>query len=77
MPWQVKPGCAGHHRSVVERIVNLPPPAWQLVFNDLEHCERRLRGYSFAEGFNIVRKGGELKDNFSLRFLCFHYEIIT
>src|SRR5947207_5867463 len=83
MSWQAKPGCAEHHRPVVERIVNLLPPAWLLppqtgeIFNDLEHCERRLRGYSFAEGFDIVRKGGGSKGNPSLRLLCLHHGTTT
>jgi len=79
MSWQAKPGCAEHHRSVVERIVNLFPPAWLLppqtgeIFNDLEHCERRLRGYLFAEGFDIVRKSGGSKSNPSLHLLYLHH----
>jgi hypothetical protein len=28
MPWQAKAGCAEHHRSAVERIVNLLPSEW-------------------------------------------------
>jgi hypothetical protein len=79
MPWRAKPGCAEHHRAAVERIVNLLPPAWLLepqsgeIFNSLEHCDRRLRGYSLAEGFDIVRKGGGSKSNPSWRFFCIHH----
>jgi hypothetical protein len=69
MPWQAKPGCPEHHRAAVERTVNLLPPAWLLtpqsgeIFNSLDHCDRRLRGFSFAKGFDIVRKGGGTKAN--------------
>ena len=62
MLWQAKFGCAEHHRAAVERIVNAYPPAWLLppqsgeLFNNLDDCNYRLRGYTFAEGFNIVRK---------------------
>jgi hypothetical protein len=61
MSWQAKPGCAEHHRPAVERIVNLLPPSWLLpsqsgeIFNSLNHSNRRLRGYAFAEEFDIVR----------------------
>ena len=81
MPWKAKPGCADHHRPVVERVVNKFPSAWLLppesgeVFDSLDHCERRMRSFSFAEGFDIVRKGGGTKANPSWRFRClFHGE---
>src|SRR5437764_15092943 len=83
MPWQAKPGCTEHHRPVVERIVNLLPPAWLLppqtgeVFNDLEHCERRLCSYLFAEGFDIVCKGRGSKGNPSLYLLYLYHRITT
>jgi hypothetical protein len=79
MPWHAKSGCAEHHRAAVERIVNLLPPAWLSRpqsgerFDSLDHCDRRLRGYSFAEGFDIVRKGGGSKSNPSWRFFCIHH----
>lgn len=41
------------------------------VFNSPDHCDRRLRGYSFAEGFDIVRKGGGSKSNPSWRFFVY------
>ena len=79
MLWQAKVGCAEHHRAAVERIVNTYPPAWLLrpqsgeLFDNLDHCNRRLRGYSFAEGFDIVRKGGESKEAPSWRFRCIYH----
>ena len=45
------------------------------VFNNLEYYERYLYSYLFAEGFDIVRKSGGLKGNFSLRFLYLYYRI--
>jgi hypothetical protein len=83
MSWQAKPGCAEHHRAAVERIINHLPPAWLLppqsgeVFDSLDHCDRRLRDYSLAEDFNIVRKGGGSKSNPSWRFFCLHHGIAT
>jgi hypothetical protein len=79
MPWQAKPGCAEHHRAAVEHIVNalhpdwLQPPQTGELFDGLEHCNRRLRGYALAEGFDIVRKGGGTKTNPSWRFRCLFY----
>ena len=75
MAWQAKPGCAEHHRTVIERMVNAFPPAWLLppctgeIFDSLEHCNRRLKGFSLAEGFDIVRKGGGTKVHPAYRFL--------
>jgi hypothetical protein len=54
MAWQAKPGCADHHRAAVERMVNALPAAWLHppqsgeVFDNLEHCNERLRGYALA-----------------------------
>jgi hypothetical protein len=79
MSWQAKPGCPAHHRPAVERTVNALPSAYLLpphsgeIFNSLEDCNRRLRGYAFAEGFDIVRHGGGIKAIPSYRFKClFH-----
>jgi hypothetical protein len=79
MPWQAKPGCAEHHRAAVERIVNALPSSWLLkptsgeLFDGLEGCNRRLRGYTLAEGSDIVQKGGGSKKNPSWRFRCIFY----
>jgi hypothetical protein len=79
MPWYAKPGCAEHHRAAVERMVNALPPSYLLspcsgeIFESLEDCNRRLRGYALAEGFDIVRHGGGTKALPSYRFKCiFH-----
>jgi hypothetical protein len=79
MSWQAKPRCVKHHRAAVERAVNLLPPLWFLhpqtgeVFDSLDYCNRRLRGYSLAEGFDIVRKEGRFKSNPSWQFRCIYY----
>ena len=79
MPWQAKPGCAEHHRATVERIANLIPPEWLLpprtgdVFDNLEHCNRRMRAWAFTQGFDIVRNGGGTKANPSYRFRCLYH----
>jgi hypothetical protein len=75
--------CLEHHRAAVERMVRTLPPAYPLpscsgeIFEGLEVCNCRLRGYALAEGFDIVRKGGGVKANPSFRFRCiFHSSII-
>jgi hypothetical protein len=83
MPWSAKPGCPPHHRAAVERIVNafpasyLLPPCSGELFDSLDACNRRLRGYALAEGFDIVRKGGGTKANPSYRFRCIHHGVET
>lgn len=74
MSWHAKPGCAEHHRAVVERMVNalplsyLLPPRSGEVFEGHEACNRRLHGYALAEDLDIVRNGGGTKANPSYRF---------
>lgn len=83
MPWQAKPGCAEHHRAAVERIANSFPLSWLLapctgeVFDNLEHCNRRLRAWAFVEGFDIVRNGGGTGANPSYRFRCIFHGTAT
>jgi hypothetical protein len=79
MSRRAKLECAEHHHAAVERMVNslpslyfLPPRSGQL-FESLDSCKRRLRGFALAGGFDIVRKGGGTKANPSYRFRCiFH-----
>jgi hypothetical protein len=60
MSWRAKPGCAERHRAALERMVNALPSSYLLpprsgeVFEGLEACNRRLRGYTLAEGFDMV-----------------------
>jgi hypothetical protein len=59
MSGQAKPGYLEHHRAAVERVINALPEAYLLppssgeIFKGLEDCNRRLRSYAFAEGFDI------------------------
>ena len=83
MPWQAKPRCAEHHRAAVERIANSFPIPWLLashtgeVFDNLDHCNRRLRAWVFVEGFDIVRNGGGTAANPSYRFRCIFHSVAT
>jgi len=53
MAWRVKSRCAEHHRAAVEHIVNFFSVPWLLtprageVFDNLEHCNRRLRAWAY------------------------------
>src|SRR5665213_3354242 len=61
-PWQAKPGCPAHHRTLVEKTMRVIPTEWLSpprsgeVFKGIIECECRLRGFAFAKGFDIVRK---------------------
>ena len=74
MAWQAKPGCADYHRAAVERMVNALSVAWLLEpetgeeFDDLDYCNCRMRGHALANGYDIVRKGGDTKANPIYRF---------
>jgi hypothetical protein len=79
MSWHAKPGCAEHHRTAVERLVNALPSSYLLppcsgeLFSSLDECDSRLRGYALAEGFDVVKHGGGTKSTPSKRFKCiFH-----
>jgi hypothetical protein len=83
MAWQAKPKYAEHHRAVIERIINAFPPVWLLlpytgeIFNSLEYCNRRLKAFSLAEGFNVIRKGSGTKVNPAYRFSYYYYKTKT
>ena len=83
MAWQAKPRCVEHHRIIIKRIVNAFPPAWLLlsytgeIFNSLEYYNRRLKAFSLAKGFNVIRKGGGTKVNPAYRFSCYYYKTKT
>ena len=83
MDWQAKPGCPEHHRAAVKRMVKALSLAYLLssclgeIFEDLEACNRRLRGYALAEGFDIVRKEGGIKVNPSYRFCYIFHDDTT
>jgi hypothetical protein len=83
MAWEARPGCPPHHRAAVERMVNALPPSYLLppisgeLFDSLEHCNRRLRGWALAEGFDIVRQGGGTKVAPAYRFKCIFHGDVT
>ena len=67
--WRAKPHCPRHLVAALERAVNALPSEWLLpphtgeIFDSIEHCRRRLQGYSLAEGFEVVQIGGGTKQN--------------
>src|SRR5436309_9414673 len=79
MTWVAKVGCAEDHIAILERLINSFPPEWLLppqsgeIFENLEYCNRRLRVFALATGFDIVRKGGSSKAFPSWRFFCFYH----
>ena len=83
MAWQAKPGCAEYYRAIIERIVNVFPPVWLLpfyigeIFDNLEYYNRRLKVFLLAEGFDVVRKDGDIKINPSYRFSYYYYRTKT
>ena len=51
----------------------LSPPHTGEVFATIADCERRLRGFCLAEGFDVVRSGGRTGAALGARFSCvFH-----
>jgi hypothetical protein len=79
MPWSAKPGCPQHHRATVERMINALPPSYLLLpssgelFDSLDDCTDRLRGFTLAEGFDLARTGGGNKKVPGCRYKCvFH-----
>src|SRR5271163_3046220 len=83
MAWEARLGCPPHHRAAVERMVNALSPSYLLppvsgeLFDSLEHCNRRLRGWALAEGFDIVRRGGGTKAAPAYRFKCIFHGNVT
>ena len=61
-------------------MVNAFPPAWLLlsytgeIFDNLKYYNRRLKGFSLAEGFDIVYKNGGIKIYSAYRFSCYYYK---
>src|SRR5437763_328286 len=71
--------CPKHLVDALERAVNTLPASWlslpyiSEVFATIADCEWRLRGYSLAEGFDIVRRKGETQAAFRMYFSCVFY----
>ena len=55
----------------------LQPPTSNEVFDDIKMCDRRLQGFSLAEGFSIVKKGAGTKAYPGARYRCKHHGIET
>ena len=83
MPWNARPGCPKHHIAALEQLVNSYPVQWLSEpqtgeeFDSLEHCNRRLRAFALAQGFDIVRHGGGTKAAPAYRFKCFYHGVAT
>ena len=81
--WRARPGCPTHLRAHLERLVNGSPPTWLRepttgeVFENIIEAERRLRVFSLAEGFNIVRTVGGTKRVPGSTFQCIHHGLKT
>ena len=46
-------------------------------FNSLKHCNRRLKAFALAQGFDIMQYGRDIKATLAYRFKCFYYNITT
>jgi hypothetical protein len=42
-------------------LLYLLPPRIGEVFDNLDDCQTRLRGFALAEGFDVVKHGGGIK----------------
>jgi hypothetical protein len=77
--WNARPGCPAHFIEALERAVNAIPGAWRgpsqsgEEFKSKIDCEKRLRGFTLAEGFDIVRNGGGTKAFPASSFFCVFY----
>ena len=47
------------------------------IFNSIPYCERRLRGYVLAEGFDIVQTGGGKKSQAGARWQYYYHSDAT
>jgi hypothetical protein len=79
MVYHAPSGCSNYLAGALERAVNALPPAWLLppqtgeIFDSIPDAERRLRGYSLAEGFNIAYTGGGTRKVPGARFECCYH----
>ena len=77
--WKAREGCPAHHVVALERAINALPAEWLQTprtgeyFDSLLEAERRLRGFSLAEGFDVVKNGGGTKAVPGARFNCIFY----
>jgi len=79
MVWHAHPDCPAHLVAALERHINafptasLLPPESGEIFDSIPDCERRLRAYAMAQGFDISLTGGGTRTAPGARFQCtFH-----
>jgi hypothetical protein len=83
MVWRAHPACPAHLVGALERHVNALPPAYLLppqsgeIFDSIASCERRLRGYAMAQGFDIIQTGGGTRVALGARSECSFYRSET
>jgi hypothetical protein len=79
MAWRAHPACPKHLVGALERHINALPAAYLLppqtgeIFDSIASCERRIRGYSMAQGFDIVFTGGGTRVASGARFECCYH----
>ena len=79
MVWRAHPACPKHLVGALKRHVNalpatyLLPPQSREIFDSIASCERRLRGYSLVQGFDIILIGGGTRVAPGARFKCSYY----
>jgi len=83
MVYHAPSDCPKHLAGALERAVNALPPAWLLppqtgeIFDSIPDAERRLRGYSLAEGFDIAQTGGGTRKAPGAHFECGYHGTTT
>jgi hypothetical protein len=61
LAWRAKPRCSTRLVATLEGAVNALPPEWLLpphtgeIFDSIDYCKRRLKGYALTEGFDVVQ----------------------
>ena len=74
MYWYTKPGCPAYYKAAVKRIINTYPPSYLVplisdeIFNNLEKNNRRIRKYTLAESFDIIKYERDIKTLLSYKF---------
>ena len=81
MPWHAKPGCLEHYRIIVKRIINVLPSSYLLLprlgelFDNLNACNNKLRGYTLIKNFDIIKYNESIKKIFSSKYKYIFYNI--
>jgi hypothetical protein len=83
MVWRAHPAYPKHLVAALERYINafpatyLLPPQSGEIFDSIAHCERRLRAYAMAQGFDITSTGEGTRVTPGCRFQCSYHGHIT